>query len=207
MSRHDCPAYGPCAARVSGARRVSVTCRMTCCRSGSARPQVNDSCAGRLMSLGGAPNGNVLGKQRTNVHAINRLTSRRLQGIQGEWGARRELQIREQEICRHRHVNLAHHGVGAGAEKRLDAQMLLDPFEEQLDLPARPIDLRNRFRAQRKKVREEEVAMARSASTYLDASQSLGIRSALRPVSDRLINVPRQVRGSRHAATRKPRPA
>ena len=35
------------------------------------------------------------------------------------------------------------HGVFAVAEKTLDAQVLLDPFEEQLDLPATLVQGRN----------------------------------------------------------------
>ena len=35
------------------------------------------------------------------------------------------------------------HGVWASAVKSLDAQMLLEPFEEQLDLPATSIQFGN----------------------------------------------------------------
>ncbi len=37
--------------------------------------------------------------------------------------------------------DLGAHGVWAGAVKGFDAQMLLDPFEEQFDLPAAPIEM------------------------------------------------------------------
>jgi hypothetical protein len=37
------------------------------------------------------------------------------------------------------------HGVLAVAEEMLDAQMLLDPLEEQLDLPATLVQRRDRF--------------------------------------------------------------
>ena len=41
----------------------------------------------------------------------------------------------DQHIGGHRAPDLRLHCVLAGAQKTLDAQMLLDPFEEQLDLP------------------------------------------------------------------------
>ena len=36
------------------------------------------------------------------------------------------------------------HCIGRGAVKRLDAKILLDPFEKQLDLPAAAIEVGNR---------------------------------------------------------------
>ena len=51
----------------------------------------------------------------------------------------------DQHIGAHRNPDLRLHGVLAGAQKRLDAQMLLDPFEEQLHLPALTIKVGNAF--------------------------------------------------------------
>ena len=53
------------------------------------------------------------------------------------------LQNSDQHVSADRDPDLRLHGVLAGAEKRLDAQVLLDPLEEQLDLPALPIQLRD----------------------------------------------------------------
>ena len=51
----------------------------------------------------------------------------------------------DQHIGANRNPDLRLHGVLAGAQKRLDAQVLLDPFEEQLDLPTLPVELGNEF--------------------------------------------------------------
>ena len=42
----------------------------------------------------------------------------------------------DQQVGRYRNPDLPLDGVLAGAQKNLDAQVLLDPFEEQLHLPA-----------------------------------------------------------------------
>ena len=50
-----------------------------------------------------------------------------------------------QHVGAHRNPDLRLHGVLAGAQESLDAQMLLDPFEEQLDLPALAVQLRDQL--------------------------------------------------------------
>jgi len=52
----------------------------------------------------------------------------------------REFEIREQQIDTHGDPDLRHHGVLRGAEEGLYLEVLLDPFEEQFDLPAGLVD-------------------------------------------------------------------
>ena len=67
------------------------------------------------------------------------------------------------------------HGVGAGAIKGLDAETLLDPLEEQFDLPASPIQLGKGQRRPGEVVGEEDeglagdgIAIARCGATGRD---------------------------------------
>ena len=46
----------------------------------------------------------------------------------------------DQGIGGHRGPDLDFDGIGRGSKETLDAQMLLDPFEEQLNLPALMVD-------------------------------------------------------------------
>jgi len=50
-----------------------------------------------------------------------------------------------EQICRYGNPYLRLDGVLAGAKEHLDAQMLLDPFEEQLHLPALAVKIGNQF--------------------------------------------------------------
>jgi len=64
----------------------------------------------------------------------------------------------DQHIGAHRDPDLRLHGVLAGAQKRLDAQVLLDPFEEQLDLPTAAAQLSDRQRRQGEVVCQKDQA-------------------------------------------------
>ena len=66
----------------------------------------------------------------------------------------------DQHVGGDRDPCLCLHRVLAGAEKCLDAQVLLDPFEEELDLPTLPVQLRDKFRLQREVVRQEGHSVA-----------------------------------------------
>jgi hypothetical protein len=55
---------------------------------------------------------------------------------------------RPQHVNAHRDLQLRAHRVGRRAIKRLDPQMLFDPFEEQLDAPAQAVEARPRQRGQ-----------------------------------------------------------
>ena len=49
----------------------------------------------------------------------------------------------DQYVGANRDPDLRLHGVLAGAQKRLDAQVLLDSFKEQFDLPALTVQVGN----------------------------------------------------------------
>ena len=75
-----------------------------------------------------------------------------------------------QHISAHCDPDLGFHGVLAGAQKRLDAQMLFDPFlvpfsgEEQFYLPALPVQLRDQIGFEGKIVGQEGDARLPSSS-------------------------------------------
>lgn len=67
-----------------------------------------------------------------------------------------------QHVSADRDPDLRLHGVFAGAQKCLDAQMLFDPFEEQLHLPALPVQLSDQLRFQGKVVGQKHEPLAGS---------------------------------------------
>jgi len=71
--------------------------------------------------------------------------------------------------------DLGAHGVGAGAIKGFDTQMLLDPFEEQFDLPAAPIQLSDGQSRHGEVVGQEDEGFAGLGIAIADASQRVGI--------------------------------
>ena len=54
----------------------------------------------------------------------------------------------QQQIDAHGNPDLSHHGIFAGAQKRFDLEVLLDPFKKQLYLPALFINGSNGSRGQ-----------------------------------------------------------
>jgi hypothetical protein len=54
-----------------------------------------------------------------------------------------EFDVTQQQIIAQRYSNLAQYCILAGAEEGFDFQVLLSPFEKQLDLPARLVDRGN----------------------------------------------------------------
>jgi hypothetical protein len=81
------------------------------------------------------------------------------------------LDDRDQHVGRDRDPDLGLHGVLAGTEECLDAQMLLDPLEEKFHLPATLIEGANRQRRQRHLVREEDQRFAGFRVLEADAPQ------------------------------------
>ncbi len=77
----------------------------------------------------------------------------------------------DQHIGAHGNPDLRLHGVLAGAQKRLDAQVLLDPFEEQLDLPTLAVQVGNELWLQGKVVGQKGDALAGLVLDY-NTSQS-----------------------------------
>src|SRR3990172_1205066 len=78
---------------------------------------------------------------------------------------------RDQHVDRHRDPDLRLDRVLAGAEESLDTKMLLDPLEEQLDLPAQTIELRDRERGQGEVVGQEDEPLARFGIFECDSPQ------------------------------------
>lgn len=65
-------------------------------------------------------------------------------------GAEPFFEQRQQGIDAHRHPQLRAQGIGAGAIKYLDAQVLFEPAKEQFNLPALLVELGHRQRRQAK---------------------------------------------------------
>ena len=70
------------------------------------------------------------------------------------------LEYRDQHVSADRNPDLRLDGVLAGPQKGFDSQILLDPFEEQLDLPPLSIECRNQFGLECKVVREKGQSLA-----------------------------------------------
>ena len=66
----------------------------------------------------------------------------------------------DQQVGGNGNPNLRLHRVLAGAEEHLDAQMLLDPFEEQLHLPALAVQIGDQLRFQGEVVGQKHQALA-----------------------------------------------
>ena len=76
-----------------------------------------------------------------------------------------------QHIYGHGDPDLRLHGVHRGAVESLDAQMLLDPLEEQFDLPARLVQLADGHRWRAERVGQEDVRLLRLRILETDAPQ------------------------------------
>ncbi len=68
--------------------------------------------------------------------------------------------LRAGVISAYRYPDLRRHRVFGGAQKRLDSQMLLDPFEEQLHLPRLAVKRGNQFGLESKIVGQERHSLA-----------------------------------------------
>ena len=80
-----------------------------------------------------------------------------------------------EDIGRDGDPDLCFHGVGRGAIKGLDPQMLFDPFEKQFDLPARAIEPGDGDRRFDHVVGHEDQLFAGIRIGVADASQRIGI--------------------------------
>ena len=77
----------------------------------------------------------------------------------------------DQGICGHGRPDLDFDGVRRGAKESLDTQVLLDPFEEQFDLPTLMIDGRDDRRRNSKIVCEENESLVDIGGVEADAAQ------------------------------------
>ena len=67
------------------------------------------------------------------------------------------LKVSKQQIHAERNIDLGEHGVFAVTKEALDLEVVLNPFEEKLDLPAFFIDLGDGLRREMKDVGEKDV--------------------------------------------------
>ena len=67
--------------------------------------------------------------------------------------------------------DLGFHGVFGSAVERLDAQVLLDPFEEEFDVPTAFVDASDRERLQAEVIGDEDEALARVGVDEADAAE------------------------------------
>ena len=81
----------------------------------------------------------------------------------------------DEQVNRDGAPDLGAHRVLARAVKGFDAQMLLDPFEEQFDLPAAMIQLRNGQGGRGEVVGQEDQRRAGLGIAIADATQRVGI--------------------------------
>ena len=77
--------------------------------------------------------------------------------------------------------DLGEDGISARSEEGFDLQVLLDPFEEKLDLPAIMIDVANRFRHKVADIGEKNIVFPRLRVPVADFAQSNGALFGLRP--------------------------
>jgi len=91
--------------------------------------------------------------------------------LQASTGTADELQIGQQQIDAHRDPDLGHYSVLRRTQKGLDLEVLLDPLEEQFDLPARLVDRRDGGGGQLEIVRQENVFLAGFGIAISHASQ------------------------------------
>ncbi len=57
-----------------------------------------------------------------------------------------KLEVSQQQVDAHGHPNLGHRRILADSQEGLDLEVLLDPFEEQFDLPTLLINVRDGLR-------------------------------------------------------------
>ena len=80
-----------------------------------------------------------------------------------------------EDVDAHSDPDLGLDSVLGGAVEGLDAKVLLDPFEEQFDLPAGLVQFCDGERRQEEVVGEEDEAFARLCVAVDDAAQGIGI--------------------------------
>ena len=88
------------------------------------------------------------------------------------------LEYLNQHIHHHRNPQLRLDGIGSCAEESLDVQVLLHPFEEQLDLPSLAIQQRDRQRIERQVIGKERQPPAGIRIDVADPPQRVGIGRA-----------------------------
>lgn len=93
-----------------------------------------------------------------------------------------------EKISDHGDQDLGEHCVGSRAEEPLDLQVLLDAFEEQCDLPACLVDVRDSHRRKFEVVGQERICLARLGVDITDASLQdailcIGLKPGVPPIN------------------------
>jgi hypothetical protein len=104
-----------------------------------------------------------------------------------EWDLQRQalLDDRGDDIDRDRNPDLRLHGVLGGPVKRLDSKVLLDPTEEQLDLPTELVDLSDSQSGKREVIRQEDQIATVVSIVKANATKAFGVASVgIEPVED-----------------------
>src|SRR5690625_1625603 len=86
-------------------------------------------------------------------------------------GAAHELQISQQKIDAHCNPDLSQNSIPGSSQKGLDLEVLLDPFEEQLNLPARLVGGSNGGRGQLEIIGQKNVFPAGFRITIAHTAQ------------------------------------
>jgi hypothetical protein len=101
--------------------------------------------------------------QRKHLKNRRFLQERHAQNLQNSVEVRLDSQTpardRYEQVNRHGAPDLGLHRVLRRTVKRLDPQVLFDPFEEQLDLPAAAVEVRDGFRVQLEVVGQEDQSL------------------------------------------------
>ena len=80
----------------------------------------------------------------------------------------------DQQVGRYGNPDLRFDGVLAGAKEHFDSQVLLDPFEEQLHLPALAVQVGNQLRLQGKVVGQKHQPFSADIRDY-DPTHCCGV--------------------------------
>ncbi len=97
------------------------------------------------------------------------------QGVKTAGQMKPLLEDGHKQVDAQRHPDLGFDGIDRRAEEGLDPQVLLDPLEEQLDLPAQPEDVRHGLGRDREDVGQEHEPLFRVGLHVGDPPQGLRI--------------------------------
>ena len=103
---------------------------------------------------------------------LKRVDAQNLQNaVETLLGLQLLLRYRHQHVNTNGNPNLGFHRVVAGAVKVFDPQVLLDPFEEQLDFPTGLLEQGEGQGGEREIVRQKDQALASLRVHVMDAPQ------------------------------------
>ena len=89
-----------------------------------------------------------------------------------------ELDVGQEEVVEHRDPDLGHDRISGSAEKGFDLEVLLDPFEEDLNLPTLAIDFSDGTGGEMEVVGEEAIEAVRGGVSEGHEAQAVWVFSA-----------------------------